>query len=63
MHEIFWSENRTGRDHLEEKGVDGRIIFEWILNRTVKCRLDSSSSEYEHGGKAAGSTEGGEFLD
>jgi hypothetical protein len=25
---IFWSENLKGRDHSEDLGVDGRIIFE-----------------------------------
>jgi hypothetical protein len=24
----FWSENLKGRDHLEDVGVDGRIILE-----------------------------------
>jgi hypothetical protein len=24
----FWSENLKGRDHLEDLGVDGRIILE-----------------------------------
>jgi hypothetical protein len=27
------SENLTGRDHLEDLGVDGRIIFKWMLKR------------------------------
>jgi hypothetical protein len=25
--------NVKGRDHLEEPGVDGRIILEWILRK------------------------------
>jgi hypothetical protein len=33
MHTIFWLENLKGRDHLEDLGVDGRIIFEWILRK------------------------------
>jgi hypothetical protein len=28
-----YSENMRGRDHLEELGVDGRIISEWILRK------------------------------
>jgi hypothetical protein len=31
MHTIFWSENLKGIDHLEEQGIDKRIILEWIL--------------------------------
>jgi hypothetical protein len=26
-------ENLKGRDHLENLGIDGKIILEWILNR------------------------------
>jgi len=32
MHTIFWSENLKGRDHLEDLGVDGKIL-EWILEK------------------------------
>jgi hypothetical protein len=33
MHTIFWLENLTGRDHLEDLGVDGKIILEWIVGK------------------------------
>jgi len=33
MHTVFWVENLKGRDHLEDLGVDGRIILEWLLGR------------------------------
>jgi hypothetical protein len=33
MHTIFRLENLKGRDHSEDKGVDGRIILEWILGK------------------------------
>jgi hypothetical protein len=29
----FWPEILKGRDHLADVGVDGRIIFEWILEK------------------------------
>jgi hypothetical protein len=29
---IFWLENLTGKDHLEDLGVDG-MILEWILEK------------------------------
>jgi hypothetical protein len=31
MHTVFWLENLKERDQLEDPGVDGRIILEWIL--------------------------------
>jgi hypothetical protein len=33
MHTNLLSENLTGRDHLEDLGVDGTIILEWILGK------------------------------
>jgi hypothetical protein len=27
----FWSQHLKGRDHLEDSGVDGKIILKWIL--------------------------------
>jgi hypothetical protein len=32
MHTIFYLENLKGRDHLEDLGVDGKIL-EWILGK------------------------------
>jgi hypothetical protein len=31
MHTILWLENLKGKGHLEDLGLDGRIILEWIL--------------------------------
>jgi hypothetical protein len=33
MHTISWLENLKGRDSLEDLGVDGKIIVEWILRK------------------------------
>jgi hypothetical protein len=33
IHTGFGWRNLKGRDHLEDQGVDGRIILEWILTR------------------------------
>jgi hypothetical protein len=31
MHTKYWSGNVKGRGHLEDLGIDGRIILEWTL--------------------------------
>jgi hypothetical protein len=33
MHTRFWFENLKGRDHLEDPGIVGKIIVEWILEK------------------------------
>jgi hypothetical protein len=33
MHKGFWWGNLRKRDHLENPGVDGRIILKWILKK------------------------------
>jgi hypothetical protein len=30
---IFWSENLNGEDNLEDLGVDGKTVLEWILGK------------------------------
>jgi hypothetical protein len=30
VHTGFWWENLKVRDHLEDPGIDGRIILKWI---------------------------------
>jgi len=63
----MWSENRKGRDHLEDPdlGWDIRIF----RNRMRRCGLDSPGSEQgpvagscEQGNKPLGSIKGREFL-
>jgi hypothetical protein len=31
---IFWSGNLRKRDHLEHRGVDGRIILKWVFEKS-----------------------------
>jgi hypothetical protein len=33
MHIVFWFINLKGRDHLEDLGVEGKIMSEWILEK------------------------------
>jgi len=33
MHTVFWLENLKRRDHLEDLGIYGKIILEWILGK------------------------------
>jgi hypothetical protein len=42
MRIIFWLESLRGRDHLEDLGIDGRILQKWFLGdkRGVVCGLD-----------------------
>jgi hypothetical protein len=53
---------KPGGDHLEDLGVDGNIILEWILNMVGVCRLESSGQgegavegSCEHGNEPSGS--------
>jgi hypothetical protein len=32
MHTVFLYKNVKERDHLENVGIDGRMILKWILN-------------------------------
>jgi hypothetical protein len=33
MHTVAQLENLKGRDHLEDLGIDRKIIIEWILRK------------------------------
>jgi len=33
LHRGFWWGNLQERDHLEDTGIDGRIILKWILQK------------------------------
>jgi hypothetical protein len=36
IHTKFWLEKLKGKDHLEDLGIDGKIILELILGKQVK---------------------------
>jgi hypothetical protein len=46
MHTKFWSENLKGKDHLEELGVDRKVVLKWILGKVwtgcIYLRLGTS---------------------
>jgi hypothetical protein len=33
IYAMFWLENLKGKEYLEDIGVDGNIILEWILGK------------------------------
>ena len=33
MHTVVWWGNLRERDHLEDPGIDGRIILRWIFRK------------------------------
>jgi len=43
VHTKCCSENLKGRDHLEDLGIDERIILEFVY-RVVRCGLNESGS-------------------
>jgi len=63
----FWWENLRERDHMEDPGVDGRIILRWMFRKwagvawtgLIWLRMGSC----ECGNEPLGSIKCGEFLD
>jgi hypothetical protein len=39
MNTKFCSENLNGRDHLADKGINGRIMLKWILEIKAENRV------------------------
>jgi hypothetical protein len=72
MHTKLRSENLKGRDHSEDLGVDGNILWEWILWETgwegvnwMQLAQDKGTvgGYCEHGNEHSGTIKGGEILD
>jgi hypothetical protein len=38
VHTGFWLGDLRERNHLDDKGLDGRIILKWILKKRVGAR-------------------------
>ena len=54
----FWWGNLKQRDHLEDQGVDGRIILRWIFRK-----WDEVEGTCKSNNETSGSIKCGEFLD
>jgi hypothetical protein len=71
MHTKFWVENLKRRDHVEDRGRDGKIVLKWIMRKQdvrlwtgfIWLVLGSSSGSFELGNEPLGSIKGEEFID
>jgi len=70
MHTNPQSENLTGRGHLGDLGIDGRIILKTIMNRIWWCGMDASVAGYgpvpvscDQGNEPCSLIRGQEFTD
>jgi hypothetical protein len=71
LYTIFWEETLKGRDHVQDLGVDVRIILEWVLWKyggkvwtgRIWFRMRTSGGLCERGDEQSGSIKGGKFLE
>ena len=71
MHTGFWYGALRERGHLEDPGVDGRIILRWIFMKwdvgvligTSWIRKWAGAGTCEYGNEPSGSIKFGQFLD
>ena len=51
MYAAFWCEKLRERDHLEDPGVDWRILLRWVFRKWDRAHgLDLSGSQGSDGG-------------
>ena len=62
MHTGFWWGNLRERDHLEDQGVDGRIIVRWIFRKWDWGRYGMDLSGSGYGQVADSCKRGNEIL-
>jgi hypothetical protein len=71
MYTGFWWAQLMERDHLEDPGIDGRIILRWMFRKLdvsawtgLMClRIGTGDSTCKRGNEPSGSMQCGEFLD
>jgi len=73
VHTGFWCGNMRERDHVEDPGLDGRIILRLILRKwdgrgctrigSIWLRMGQMAGTCEYGNKPPGSIKCEEFLD
>jgi len=67
----FWRGDLRERDHVEDPGVDGRIILKWTFRKLdvgvwtglIWLRIWTDGGTCESGNEPSGSIRRGEFLD